>query len=412
MIKFLSNFFKQSGIWIASSFFVSKIAAFLLTLFMARILSKEDLGWVMYGLNYLGFFIPFVGFGSSHGALRYVAIEKENEEKQKIIAYSFSYGLIFNILLSLIMLVLAFVIFGNGNQLLIVSLFMIRLFGVFLIDQAKSEVRGFHNNKKFGQIEIYSNILLLVSAVFSAYFFGVKGYIFSLCLSPFVVLFFHRFRISFDRTQFKNFTEKSFWKFCVTMAFTNQVSELIFLLDVFFIGIFLDNSAVAHYRIYSIIPFNLFFLAALFFQTAYPKLCENHQNNQYQLQFLFNFWKLMVPITILIFAVSYFGAEYILTLFGNDYAENPKVFKILIVASISVLLLRTPFGYLLASKGKSIYNLIAALISILSLLVLIKPTISNFGIEGVAWLSLVNLFFIGNFQMISYFYLVYRAPKL
>lgn len=412
MIKFLSNFFKQSGIWIASSFFVSKIAAFLLTLFMARILSKEDLGWVMYGLNYLGFFIPFVGFGSSHGALRYAAIEKENVEKQKIIAYSFSYGLIFNILLSLIMLVLAFVIFGNGNQLLIVSLFMIRLFGVFLIDQAKSEVRGFHNNKKFGQIEIYSNILLLVSAVFSAYFFGVKGYIFSLCLSPFVVLFFHRFRISFDRTQFKNFTEKSFWKFCVTMAFTNQVSELIFLLDVFFIGIFLDNSAVAHYRIYSIIPFNLFFLAALFFQTAYPKLCENHQNNQYQLQFLFNFWKLMVPITILIFAVSYFGAEYILTLFGNDYAENPKVFKILIVASISVLLLRTPFGYLLASKGKSIYNLIAALISILSLLVLIKPTISNFGIEGVAWLSLVNLFFIGNFQMISYFYLVYRAPKL
>ena len=411
MIKFLSNFFKQSGIWIASSFFVSKIAAFLLTLFMARILSKEDLGWVMYGLNYLGFFIPFVGFGSSHGALRYAAIEKENEEKQKIIAYSFSYGLIFNILLSLIMLVLAFIIFGNGNQLLIVSLFMIRLFGVFLIDQAKSEVRGFHNNKKFGQIEIYSNILLLVSAVFSAYFFGVKGYIFSLCLSPFVVLFFHRFRISFDRTQFKNFTEKSFWKFCVTMAFTNQVSELIFLLDVFFIGIFLDNSAVAHYRIYSIIPFNLFFLAALFFQTAYPKLCENHQNNQYQLQFLFNFWKLMVPITILIFAVSYFGAEYILTLFGNDYAKNPKVFKILIVASISVLLLRTPFGYLLASKGKSIYNLIAALISILSLLVLIKPTISNFGIEGVAWLSLVNLFFIGIFQMISYFFLVYRAPK-
>ena len=412
MIKFLSNFFKQSGIWIASSFFVSKIAAFLLTLFMARILSKEDLGWVMYGLNYLGFFIPFVGFGSSHGALRYAAIEKENVEKQKIIAYSFSYGLIFNILLSLIMLVLAFVIFGNGNQLLIVSLFMIRLFGVFLIDQAKSEVRGFHNNKKFGQIEIYSNILLLVSAVFLAYFFGVKGYIFSLCLSPFVVLFFHRFRISFDRTQFKNFTEKSFWKFCVTMAFTNQVSELIFLLDVFFIGIFLDNSAVAHYRIYSIIPFNLFFLAALFFQTAYPKLCENHQNNQYQLQFLFNFWKLMVPITILIFAVSYFGAEYILTLFGNDYAENPKVFKILIVASISVLLLRTPFGYLLASKGKSIYNLIAALISILSLLVLIKPIISNFGLEGVAWLSLVNLFFIGNFQMISYFYLVYRDSKL
>lgn len=412
MIKFLFNFFKQSGIWVASSFFVSKIAAFLLTLFMARILSKEDLGWVMYGLNYLGFFIPFVGFGSSHGALRYAAIENEPDEKQKIIAYSFSYGLIFNILLSLIMLVLAFILFGNGNQLLIVSLFTIRLFGLFLLEQAKAEVRGKHDNKKFGQIEIYSNIFLLVSAVLSAYFLGVKGYVFNLCLSPFVVLFIHRFRISFDRSLFKNFTEKSFWKFCITMALTNQISELIFLLDVFFIGIFLDNSAVAHYRIYSIIPFNLFFLAALFFQTAYPKLCENHENNSFQLQFLFNFWKLMIPISILIFAVSYFGASLILKLFGEDYAQNSMVFLILIGASISVLLLRTPFGYLLASKGKSSYNLMVASISIITLLVLIKPIIYNFGLEGVAWLSFINLLFIGIFQMVSYFYLVYRDSKL
>ena len=412
MIKFLSNFFKQSGIWIASSFFVSKIAAFLLTLLMARILSKEDLGWVMYGLNYLGFFIPFIGFGSSHGTLRFAAIEKEHEEKQRIIAYSFSYGLVFNTFLNLIMLALAFVVFGNGDQVLIVSLFSVRLLGIFLIDQAKAEVRGFHNNKKFGQIEIYYNVLLLVSSVLLAYFFGVKGYIISLCLSPFVVLFFHRFKISFDRNLFKNFTEKNFWKFCITMAFTNQVSELIFLLDVFFIGIFLDNSAVAHYRIYSIIPFNLFFLATLFFQTAYPKLCENHQDNPYQLQFLFSFWKLMIPITLLIFVISYFWAEDILKLFGNDYAQNPEIFQILIVASISVLLLRTPFGYLLASKGKSSYNLLASLISILSLLSLIKPTISNFGLEGVAWLSLINLFFTGIFLMVSYFYLVYRGSKL
>ena len=120
----------------------------------------------------------------------------------------------------------------------------------------------------------------------------------------------------------------------------------------------------------------------------------------------------MIPISILIFAVSYFGASLILKLFGEDYAQNSMIFLILIGASISVLLLRTPFGYLLASKGKSSYNLMAASISIITLLVLIKPIIYNFGLEGVAWLSFINLFFIGIFQMISYFYLVYRAPKL
>ena len=133
MINFITNFFKQSGIWVASSFFVSKISAFLLTIFMARILSQSDFGWVMYGLNYLGFFIPFIGLGSSHGTLRFAAIAQDKLEKEKVIQYSFSYGLLLNFLVNLLLLVLAFVIFGKGNQLLIVSVFSVRLFGFFLL---------------------------------------------------------------------------------------------------------------------------------------------------------------------------------------------------------------------------------------------------------------------------------------
>lgn len=411
MIQFLRNFFKQSGIWVASSFFVTKISAFLLTLIMVRILSQSDFGWVMYGLNYLGFFIPFIGFGSSHGTLRYVAISTDNSEKEKIIKYSFSYGLFLNFFLNLIMVVLAFIFFGKGNHVLLISVFSIRLLGVFLLDQAKAEIRGSHDNKKFGQVDLISNLALLFSAVLLAYFFGVNGYIAALCLSPYVILLFHKFRFSFDKSVFNNFQKKEFWKFCISMAFTTQLSELIFLLDVFFIGILLDNTAVAQYRIYSIIPFNLFFLAALFFQTAYPKLCEKHLDNKFQLQFLFNFWKLILPISLIIAFFSFVFGDVILKIFGGNYYQNTTVFEILILASISVLLLRTPFGYLLASKGKSIYNLVSAVISIISLLIFIKPILSNYGLVGVAWLSLANLLFIGIFLMVSYFYLVFRSSK-
>ncbi len=411
MIHFLKNFFAQSGAWVASSFFVSKISAFLLTLFMARILSKEDFGWVMYGLNYLGFFIPFIGFGSSHGALRYAAMVPSAEEKKQILQYSFSYGFVINFLLNFMMLLLAFVIFGNGNKLLLIGVFSIRLLGIFLLDQAKSEIRGQHNNRKFGQLDIASNLLLLVLSVALSFFYGVNGYIFSLCVSPFVVFFFHRFSFSFKRNWRIPFNEKAFWKFCFSMAITNQLSELIFLLDIFFIGLWMDNVAVAHYRIYLLIPFNLFFLSALFFQTAYPQLCEKHKDNTFQLHFLFNFWKLMTPISIMIIAITFFFDEFILNLFGSDYSQNTIPFKILILAAVTVLLLRTPFGYLLASKGKSQYNLISASISILSLMVFIKPVIINYGLEGVAWLSFGNLFFIGIFLLISFFYEVKRTSK-
>lgn len=411
MIRFLKNFISQSGVWVASSFFITKISAFLLTIFVARILSKEDFGWVMYGLNYLGFFLPFIGMGSSHGTLRYAAISTNASDKEKLVKYSFSFGFIANFFLNIMMLLLALTIFGNGPKLLIAFLFSIRLFGIFFLDQAKAEARGTHNNRKFGQMEVFSNVLLFFLAIILSYFYGVNGYIISLCISPFVVFFFHKFRFSLDRKLFDNIKEKEFWKFCLSMALTSQLSEMIFLLDVFFIGIFLDNSAVAHYRIYSIIPFNLFFLGALFFQTAYPKLCEKHLDHQFQLHFLFNFWKLMIPISLIILFGSFFGAEFILKFFGNDYYQNTIVFRILIVASVSVLLLRTPFGYLLASKGKSKYNLISAVISIVSLVIFIKPVILHFGLEGVACLSLGNLLFIGIFLLCSYFYEIKITSK-
>lgn len=408
MIQFLRNFFRQSGIWVASSFFVTKISAFLITLFMARMLTKEDFGWVMYGLNYLGFFLPFIGFGSSNGTLRYVAIEPNLEKKAQLNLYSFSYGLVFNFLLNIVMLVLAFILFGSNHQTLLIAIFSVRLLGVYLLEQAKSEIRANHDNEKFAKLEIYSSLLLLFSSVLLTYFLGVKGYIISLCLSPFLILFFHNFKFSLDRKFIENIQQKEFWKYCFSMAITNQLSELIFLLDIFFIGIFLGNTEVAQYRIYSVIPFNLFFISALFFQTSYPKLCEKHRDNSFQIEFLINFLKIVVPVVLLILAVAFYFDQEILKLFGGNYHQETIVFRILILASVSVILLRTPFGYLLASKGESRYNLIAAIISIIGLLVFIKPVISSNGLEGVAWLSLANLTFVGVFLMGSYFYLVQK----
>lgn len=404
MLKFLSIFFKQSGIWVATSYLVAKVSALLLTLFIARMLSKEDFGAVMYGLNYLGFFLPFLGMGSSHGTLRQASITSDPRQREEIIRYSFTYGFLYNILLNIIMLILAFFIFGKGNQLWLVGVFSFRLLGFFLLDQAKAEIRGSQNNKKFGQLDMVTNLFFLFSAILLTYLWGVKGYIISLCLAPFLVLLFHQFKGSWAMPSGEDFKTKEFWKFCFSMALTSQLSEMIFLLDVFFIGIFIDNTAVAHYRIYSIIPFNLFFLGALFFQTAYPKLCEYSKDQEFQNHFLLNFWKLMIPLVVMMIGVSYIWGTEILKFFGNNYYQNTAVFHILMMASGLVLLLRIPFGYLLASRGKAKYNLFSAAISIISILVFIKPVIFHYGLVGVAWLCFGNLLFIGLFLGFSYAY--------
>jgi len=404
MIKFLHQFFRQSGTWVASSFFISKMVAFLLTLFMARLLSKEDFGWVMYGLNYLSFFVPLVGLGSANGTLRYTVISEKG--KDEILKYSFSMGLVLNFMINAVMLFIALLIFKLDSTFLLITIFSIRFLGVYLQEQAKAEARARFNNKKYGLIDIFVNGVFFISAIVMSYFFGVQGYIISLCISPFAVLFLHRFKFTFSGNHLEDISKKEFWKFCISMAITNQISELIFLLDVFFIGIFLDTASVANYRVASIVPFNLIFIATVFFQTSYPVLCEKHLDNKFQLNYLFGYWKLMLPISLIIILFFFNFDKEILGLFSEKYKENSNVFRILIVAIISVLLLRTPFGYLLASKGKSNFNLVAATISIVSLVAFVKPMLTNYGLVGLAWLSLVNLFIIGLFQMIAYFYFI------
>ncbi len=236
-----------------------------------------------------------------------------------------------------------------------------------------------HNDTKFGQFGLIFNLISVCLQCFFYTFLECNGYIFSFVLSPFVVLLFHRFKFSFSKKTFEILPKKNFGDLAFLSALTNQISGLIFLLDVFFIGIFLNRySCSDSIEFILVIPFNLFFLSALFFQTAYPKLCENHQNNKFQLDFLYNFWKLMLPISILILVFGFSFSEFILKFFGGDYYKNTTVFRILLVAAIGVLFLRTPFGYLLSSKGKSNYNLIASSISVISLVVFIKPVILKF----------------------------------
>ena len=97
--------------------------------------------------------------------------------RDRLNLYSFSYGLVFNFLLNIVMLVLAFILFGSNHQTLLIAIFSVRLLGVYLLEQAKSEIRANHDNEKFAKLEIYSSLLLLFSSVLLTYFLGVKGYI-------------------------------------------------------------------------------------------------------------------------------------------------------------------------------------------------------------------------------------------
>ena len=69
--------------------------------------------------------------------------------------------------------------------------------------------------------------------------------------------------------------------------------------------------------------------------------------------YISNYYKIFIPVCLLIFSVSWFFGEEILALFfGSNYKNNATIFIILIGAFCLNILFRNLYGNLLSAVGK------------------------------------------------------------
>lgn len=405
MKAFIQDFIAKKGIWVGSSLLISRLSAFLLTIFAARILAKEDFGSVTFALNFLTIFLAFSGFGASQGVLKFGSALKDEKSKRNLFSYAFSYGLIYNCILNGIMFLTAMLLYWDEiSKLELIAIFSIRFLGMYLVEQKKAEYRARHDNQAFAKLDIFLSVSALVVGTLMTYFLGVRGFVASLCLAPFF-LFFYDFRLNFSlkKIKFEEFTTREFWRFSYATALTTQIGELVFILDIFFIGLLMNDNDVANYKVSSMIPMNILVLGFIFMQTEYPKLCQHHKDKKYQYHFIFNYWKLFAIISIFILGIGYFLENEILSIFGSQYT-NTEIYKILLLGAVASLLFRVLFVYMLASIGKPIWNLVISIFMLLITSVSLYSIIPQYGLLGVSYVTLGCLSLSGILPMFAYFY--------
>lgn len=405
MIAFIKDFIAKKGIWVGLSLLISRLSAFLLSVFVARILSKEDFGAATFGLNFLTIFLAFSGFGAAQGVVKYGSSIADSLQKQLLFRYAFSYGLIYNFILTIVMLLVSCILYWEDfSKIYLIFLFSIRFLGMYLVEQKKAEYRAELDNQSFARFDIFLSVVSFILGVGCTYFWQLNGFIFSLCVSPFFLFFYDR-RLSFSlkKITFDDFRSKEFWRFSWTTALTTQIGELVFILDIFFIGLLMQEQDVAYYKVSSMIPMNILVLGFIFMQTEYPKLCQHHRDKKYQYRFIFNYWKLFSAVGIVILAVGLFFDKPILSIFGNQY-QNTEIYRILLFAAIISLIFRVLFVYMLASIGKTVWNLIISLFMLLATSLSLYLIIPEYGLEGVSYVTFVCLALSGIFPAFAYFY--------
>ena len=88
-------------------------------------------------------------------------------------------------------------------------------------------------------------------------------------------------------------------------------------------------------------------------------------------------------------------------LFKNgDYVNSASYFNILLIASVSIILLRVPAGNILAAVGLVHINTILSYLTLLFNLVLSYVLLNEFGLTGIAYGTVVSLTLFGTISLL------------
>ncbi len=407
LIDFLNSFLKNNGQYVFVSLLIAKICAFASAVLIVRILPIEEFGVVSIAASVFAIFAPFNGFGSPQSLLRFGSITSSTEEKEQLISYLFKKGFGIQIFVSIAFFLCCFFYIDTHTEIVFVFLcFAIRLFGLFIFSHVQSVFRVSHQNKKFAFVNNIINISTLVLIIGCSYSFGLIGYLVAISLAPFISCFW------LDRNQFRSdvnnieFSTKDLKNYALHSAGTASLSDALFSLDIILLSFLIDESAVAHYKVAILIPANISFLSITFMQTDFPSIAQHFRDKRFLVNYIVNYYKIFIPICILIFMVGGFWSTEILEVFfGARYAENSFVFNLLLAAFCLNMLFRNLFGNLSSAVGMMKFNTVTSVISLFILVGLSFVFVPKFGVEGMAisvCATLVLSGFILGFYFIRY----------
>lgn len=409
---FIDDFFKNKGQHVFLSLFIAKICAFLGSLFIIRILPENEFGTISIVTSVFAIFMPFSGFGSQQSLLRFGSISDNLEEKKTLSNYLLKQGFIYQLLLSgLFLLISLFYVNKYEDIFCIFLLFTIRLVGFYFLNHIQSEFRILGNNRGFARITNTVNVSGVLLLLVLSYYFGLKGYLVAIAITPFIAFFWFKKEYLFSVVENFSFTKKEIWNYGLHAAGTALLSDTLFSADVLLLSFLMNETAVANYKVAILIPANITFLALTFMQSDFPILAKNYRNKNFLTSYITNYYKIFIPVAVGIFLMGFiFKTEILHVFFSERYADNSWVFAILLAGFALNMLLRNLYGNLLSAVGLMKMNTSISILTLIMLVIFSFVFVQKFGIEGMAF-SLSLSMLIGGFLLLFSFYLYWKDLK-
>ncbi|MBK1813067.1 oligosaccharide flippase family protein [Clostridium sp. YIM B02505] len=383
---------------IFGSTIINKLIAFFNNAVIVRLVTVEQFSSYSYANNILSIILLMNGLGVTSGVLQFCSASILDTTKASYEKYAFKVGLVFNFIISIIIISICKFIglpVANSSELLLLMSGMPIL--SFILEFINVKFRTTLQNNRFSYITTINTILIFISTIVG----GLLGDIKTIILCTYVattipiVIGLYWLKHAFTKIKMATILEKSmksdFMRFSTTSLANNAISQVLYLFDIFLIGILIsDSTSVGIYRTATLIPFTLNFIPLSVSTFIYPYFVMNSKNKNWMIK---NTKLLILSMGIFNFIISLilfvFAPLIIKILFGTRYLAGVPSFRMLAIGYFIAGTFRIPVGNILTMLRKVKYLLFVTITTGIVNIILGYYIISNFGYQGAAVTVLV-----------------------
>lgn len=376
---------------------INKIISFLSSIVLVRILSKTEYGVFTYAWNIYSILILFNGMGIESAVLQ-LSSEKSGdvEYANRTSNFGTKFGLKFNFILCGLLLGIG--LFAplkiTRSRVLLCALCALPFFQ-FVFNMTSSYLRAQKRNQEYAKLQVVNSALVFLASTCFAFVIREMGlvvghyiaYVGAVIVGYFV---FHVHLLNGDKGDLGEDT-KPLLKISFITMLNNGLSQLMYLIDVFVLGIVDPQETIlASYKVATMIPTALGFIPLSMIIYLYPYFAQHKNDKEWCIkrykQVLIGLGSVNLFLAAFLFA---FAPLIVRIVFGAQYLDAVPVFRVLAINYFFSGTFRTLSGNLLVTQRKLKFNLGVAIFASSVNIVADYLLISNLGSIGAAYATML-----------------------